>query len=114
MVIAWSMSAQQVSASEKTQTRQMTDLKLPGATIRTVEFSLSESRGRSASFEVTLTENGVVIGARMGLARQLMQAQREVVIALAIAEVRRSLGIPSDRLSAVYLDFSPGTAPGAQ
>ncbi len=98
---------------EGAENRRPGELPPPGAAQQTIAFSLNENRGRSASFDATVTENGLIIRPRTDLGRQVMQSQRDIVIALAVAEVRRSLGIARDRLKTAYLDYNPVLAKGA-
>lgn len=71
---------------------------------------MNERRGRNTNFEVAVSQHGLIIRPRTALGRQLMQRQSDLVIALALAELRRVLDICADPMTAIYLD--PGIVPG--
>ena len=61
--------------------------------------------GAGASLEVDLTEGGgIVIRPRGRVAEALVATQRDLVIALAVAEARKQGKLPLESIRSVYID----------
>ncbi len=75
----------------------------PGKSLQAIEFSMSEKQGRNLTFEVLVTDGGIVIKPKTGLARATLDSNREVVISIAIAQARTQLNLSIEKLATVYL-----------
>jgi hypothetical protein len=96
----------QADAANGAQSVQTDEGKTPEDIKQRIQFSMTDGSGQNIPFAVGLTQDGVVIRAESELGRKLMKAQRDVVIAVALSEVRKQLQTPLDNLGTVYMDFS--------
>jgi hypothetical protein len=82
-----------------------TALSLPGAVRNSIVLNLPASRGGdAASFDIDVTDSGIVVRSRNRLAQMMIGSHRDEVIALALAEVRRQLKTPLDRIKSIFID----------
>ena len=80
-------------------------LSLPGAVLRSIVLNMPATLGsESASFDINITDSGVVVRAKNALAQATIQSNRDAVIALVLAEVRRQNKAPLDRITSVFID----------
>jgi hypothetical protein len=82
-----------------------TALSLPGAVRNSIVLNLPASRGGdAASFDIDVTDSGIVVRSRNRLAQMMIGSHRDEVIALALAEVRRQLKTPLDHIKSIFID----------
>jgi hypothetical protein len=80
-------------------------LSLPGAVLRSIVLNLPATLGsEAASFDINITDSGIVVRGKNALAQATIQSNRDEVIALVLAEVRRQIKAPLDRITSVFID----------
>jgi hypothetical protein len=76
----------------------------PGAIINRIMLVLQDKEGTGATFEIGQTTNGIVIRAQNKAAEAVLAVQRNLIIGLALAEVRKQLNVPLERIRSVFID----------
>jgi hypothetical protein len=80
-------------------------LSAPGRMLERLLLVLPGGSGAGASFEVDLTEGGgIVIRPRGRVAEALVATQRDLVIALAVAEARKQGKLPLENIRSIFID----------
>jgi hypothetical protein len=81
-------------------------LSAPGRMLERLLLVLPGGSGAGASFEVDLTEGGgIVIRPRGRVAEALVVTQRDLVIALAVAEARKQGKLPLENIRSIFIDL---------
>ena len=75
----------------------------PAVAGRQVDFSIVDGRGRNPGFVVELAGKGLRIEAKTALGSQLLETQRDVIISVALAMVRKTFDVSTLSFSTLYL-----------
>jgi ethanolamine utilization microcompartment shell protein EutS len=76
----------------------------PGAIISRIMLVLQDKGGAGAAFEIGQTSSGIVIRPQSKAAEAALAAQQNLVIGLALAEVRKQLNVPLEKIRSIFID----------
>jgi hypothetical protein len=77
----------------------------PGAIINRITLALQGAEGTGATFEIGRTNDGIVIRPQNQASETALSVQQNLIIGLALAEIRKQLRTPLEGIRSIFIDL---------